>query len=166
MMTNLRAFRTGNRKASRVLPLPCVSRVAGANLRIRIEESCPGIRPSSSRRIGLAAAGVAALLAVFVVGAPNAPVVQAESWPSAASGAPVEVREKFEVVSVKACRENVAPVRKGERKNGSGQGASPGRLGDVFLRNSCSMPRAHDILREPSTEERRYVPYAIRIQSA
>jgi len=86
-----------------------------------------GIRLSSSRKIALAGAGVAALLAPIVIGVLNAPVVQAQSSPGA-SGAPVEVGEKFEVVSVKACRENVAPVRKGERKSGSGQGASPGRL--------------------------------------
>jgi len=111
-------------------PLPCVSGVTGANLRKRIEEIMSkrvGIRLSSSRRIGLAAAGVAALLAPIVIGALNATVVQAQSSPSA-SGTAVEAGERFEVASVKACKESVAPVRKGERKIGSGQESSPGRL--------------------------------------
>ena len=112
-------------------PLRCVSGVAGANLRKRIEEIMSkriGIRLSSSRKIGLAAAGVAVLLAPVVIGALYAPVVQAQSSPSA-SGAAVEAAEKFEVVSVKTCSESMGPVRKGERKSGSGQGASsPGRL--------------------------------------
>jgi hypothetical protein len=36
----------------------------------------------------------------------------------------------------------------------------------MLLRDSYSNPYAHDILQGPSTEERRYVPYSIRNQSA
>jgi hypothetical protein len=52
------------------------------------------------------------------------------------------------------------------RREPVGACAAEGTSLRCFLKNSCSVPRTHDILQEPSTEERRYVCYAIRIQSA
>jgi bla regulator protein blaR1 len=77
-------------------PLPCVSGVAGANLRKRIEEIMSnriGIRLSFARKAALAVAGVAVVAGPTIVGIINAPFSRAQSRS--------EATPTFEVTSVK-----------------------------------------------------------------
>lgn len=101
-------------------PLPCLT---GANLRRRIE----GImsrrivqKLTGGRKLALAGAGALAVAVPFVVGVINAPILDAQTSPSATS--------KFEVASIKRCTLG-APVAKGSEGPSSGvPTSSPGRL--------------------------------------
>jgi bla regulator protein BlaR1 len=85
-------------------PLVCVSGVTGSNLKKRIEvimANRTALRLHFAKKIALAVAGMAAIAVPIVVGAMNAPSIQAQS-PQAKSGG--AATPKFEVVSIKPCQ--------------------------------------------------------------
>ncbi len=98
-------------------PLACVSGVTGANLEKRIATIMRNravVRLSFAKKAALAIGGAAALAAPAIVGIMNAPYSRAQS-----ATAPTP---KFEVTSVKRCKDNEPG-----RKQGGGD-SSPGRL--------------------------------------
>src|SRR6185312_500023 len=110
-------------------PLPCISGVAGANVRKRLEAILER-RVARELRRWEKAALVAAVAAVFAapiaVGVLNAPAVGAQSPPS----------PRFEVASIKRCAEQdrTAPSP-GNRGRGGGRGPDAGDSG--MLRIMC-----------------------------
>jgi uncharacterized protein (TIGR03435 family) len=101
-------------------PLVCVSGVTGSDLKKRIEAIMANrmaLRLNLARKVALAVAGIVALASPIIVGIMNAPHARAQS---AADALP-----KFEVASIKPCKDNAGGGRKG---GGGGPGASPGRL--------------------------------------
>ena len=87
-------------------PLPCVSRVTGANLRERIEEIMSnriGVRLGFGKKIALTLAGAATLMAPIVVGVLNPHVARGQSAPVALP--------QFEVASVKPHKPEAGPLR-------------------------------------------------------
>jgi uncharacterized protein (TIGR03435 family) len=103
-------------------PLACVSGISGFHLK-RIEaimNNRMAVSLNFTKKTILAFAGAVALAAPFVVGLMHAPAIRAQSSPAATP--------KFEVVSIKPCSGEPAPVpgRKGSR--GGRVSASPGRL--------------------------------------
>jgi bla regulator protein BlaR1 len=95
-------------------PLPCISGVTGADVKGRLRAILEGSiakELSGARKMTLAAAGLAALAAPFVIGMLNAPAIRAQNAPAASP--------KFEVASIKPCQDPI---------NNLGYHSSPGRL--------------------------------------
>jgi bla regulator protein BlaR1 len=108
-------------------PLACVSGVAGAGIRRRIEVimSNRGVRSlNGARKFLLACAGLVALAGpIFiglVMGVGNVPLIRAQS--------PARDKQKFEVASIKPCEGGAPVVGRGGRLGGGGVKWSPGRL--------------------------------------
>ena len=109
-------------------PIACVSGVSGANLKRRIEAIMIkriGRNLNRVRKAGLAGAAAAALAIPFAAGMITAPV-RASFQPASAEA--TAGQQKFDVVSVKPCKdEPAAPT--GARQGGPGvSNASPGRI--------------------------------------
>jgi bla regulator protein blaR1 len=105
-------------------PLPCVSGVTGSNLKKRIEAIMSNrfaLRLTFAKRAVLAVAGVSVLAAPIVVGMLDAPPIRAQSPRTAAQSA---ATPKFEVASIKPCKEGDLPL--GGRSGG--RNSSPGTL--------------------------------------
>ncbi len=95
-------------------PLTCVSGVTGSDLRKRILAIMTGHVATDldlTKKLALAAAGMAALALPILIGVLDAPVIQAQNAPPNTP--------KFEVASIKACSEPL---------NDGGPHSSPGRL--------------------------------------
>jgi bla regulator protein blaR1 len=110
-------------------PIVCVSGVSGANLKTRIEAimiNRIGRNLNPIRKTGLAVVAAGAVAAPFFVGMITAPV--RASFQAATSAEATVAKQKFEVVSVKPCKEEPAAPT-GARQGGPGaSNASPGRI--------------------------------------
>jgi bla regulator protein blaR1 len=101
-------------------PLPCISGVTGADVKKRLRAILAGSiasELSGAKKMTLAAIGLAALAAPFLIGVLNAPAIRAQDARAAAP--------KFEVVSIKPCE--LPPQRPGDMYPSRGN-SSPGRL--------------------------------------
>jgi bla regulator protein BlaR1 len=102
-------------------PLPCVSGVAGADVKKRLRAILAGSiarELNFGRKVALAVVGFAALAVPIVVGVMDAPLIHAQAQVPAAT-------PKWEAVSIRPC-EDPGPPAPGVR--GGGMGVSPGRL--------------------------------------
>jgi len=96
-------------------PLVCVSGVSGANLRKRIAvilNNHVASELSFAKKAALTVAALAALVLPITLGMMSAPAIRAQSAPSGDSAG--VLRAKFEVASIKPCRDgDFTPGRKG-----------------------------------------------------
>jgi bla regulator protein blaR1 len=102
-------------------PLVCVSGVTGADLKKRIEAIMANrirLRLNAAKKAALAVAGVAALAAPIIVGMTHAPVIRAQS--------PATPAAKFEVTSVKPCKDSAPDA--GRKGGAPAPGGPSGRL--------------------------------------
>jgi bla regulator protein blaR1 len=110
-------------------PIACVAGVSGSNLKRRIEAimiNRIGRNLNRVRKAGLAGAGAAALAIPFAAGMITAPVRASFQTPTSTEA--TQAGQRFEVVSVKPCKDE-PPAPTGARQGGPGvSNASPGRI--------------------------------------
>ena len=85
-----------------------------------------GVRLNFAKKVALVVAGTAALGAPIVLGMINAPLMRAQSRPTASS--PTTAKPQFEVASIKPCKDVGAGIGVGGRGGSGNRSSSPGRL--------------------------------------
>jgi bla regulator protein BlaR1 len=101
-------------------PLPCISGVTGADVKRRLRAVLSGSLANELTipgKMTLATIGLVAIAAPILIGVLNAPAIRAQDAPAAAP--------KFEVVSIKPCKE---PPQQPGRVVRRGENSSPGNL--------------------------------------